>query len=355
MARRARPGLWLIVALAVAGLAAWALVTRPWEPKATLVAVEAVTPGPASRVLAVNGRVLPERQVEISSTVNGRVASVPFNEGDQVGLGEVLLTIDDTQQRAAVSQAQSQLDAAQAQLKQAQMDYERASALGDTISEKALDDARLAVDNASNEVSRLVALLDQTQGLLDEYVVKAPFSGTVLTRGADPGQVVGSTTALFLFADLSSLQAEASVDELYASEVRRDLPVKARPAGHSQVFDGQVSYVSPRVDTSTGGRLVRVALPGTGELGLPVGLTVTLNILVEEHTDAITIPRSALTDAEEPQVYVIEEGVAVPRSVQYIDWPSDRLVILSGLSEGETLIVDSEAVEEPDEPVTAGE
>lgn len=342
---RRRAIAWL-VALAVTGLGgAWVALNRPWEPKPTIVSVETVMLGPASRVLAINGRVVPAQQVEISSTIGGRVATVAVEEGDEVSKGEPLLAIDETQQSAAVAQTRAQVDDARARLMQAQMDYDRAKALGDSISEKALDDARFAVETAHNDVDRLEAQLEQAQSLLSEYTVRAPFDGTVLTRGADPGQVVNSSTSLFLFAELSTLHGEASIDELYASEVHRGLRVVARPAGHSRTIDGEVIYVSPRVDASTGGRLVRVSIPGADDLGLPVGLTVMLNILVEERSDAITIPRTAIIDSGLPAVYVIEGAKAVSKPVQFIDWPSDRLIVTSGLSAGDVLVSQSSKVQ----------
>lgn len=343
--RRRGRRLWqLLLLVVIAAGVGWVGITRPWEPKPTLVGVETVTPGPAKRVLAVNGRVAPANQVEINSTVSGRIVSVLATEGDSASAGAVLLVIDDIQQRAAVNQARSQLAAAEAQRDKARTDLERAEALPDSVSRKALDDARLAVETAQKEVDRLTSLRDQTEDMLKQYSVKAPFDGTILSRGADPGQVVSSSTPLFLFANLSSLYAEASVDEVYASEVRRGLPVVARPAGHSAVIDGEVNYVSPRVDASTGGRLVRIDLPGAGGLSLPVGLTVTLNIVVDERDQAITIPRGALVAGDRPAVYVIEDGRAVLKQVQYIDWPSDRLILTAGLDGGETLIVDSKQV-----------
>lgn len=345
-ARRKRGRMiWLLVLVAVlVAAAAWLFVNRPWEPKPTSVAVEIVAPGPASRALAVNGRVAPTEQVEISATVSGRIVSVPAAEGDSVEAGTVLLVIDGIQQRSAVTQARSQLAAAEAQRDKARTDLERAEALRDSVSQKALDDARLAVDTAQKEVDRMTSLLEQAEDMLDEYTVKAPFDGTILSRGADPGQVVSSSTPLFLFANLTSLHAEASVDELYASEVRRGLRAVARPAGHAKVIEGQVIYVSPRVDASTGGRLVQVDLPGAGELDLPVGLTVMLNIVVDERNDVITVPRGALVAGDTPAVYVIEGGRAVLKPVQYIDWPSDRLMLTGGLTGGETLILDSKQV-----------
>lgn len=342
--RRRRLVWWLIVLAVLAAAVAWLVLNRPWEPKPTSVVVEAVSPGPASRVLAINGRVVPAEQVQISSTVNGRILSVAANEGETVAAGSALLVIDDAQQRLVVSQSRSQLDAAEAQRNKAQTDLERAEALQDSVSRRALDDARLALETAQKEADRLKALVDQSEDLLGEYTVKAPFDGTIISRGADPGQVVGNTTALFLLANLDTLNGEASVDELYASEVRRGLPVRARPAGHTQLIDGEVIYVSPRVDASTGGRLVRVGLPGAGDLNLPVGLTVMLNIVVDERADAITIPRSALIAGDHPAVYVIEDGRAVRRDVQYIDWPSERLMVTGGLAGGEALVVESALV-----------
>lgn len=341
--------------LAVLGAGAtWLYLNRPWEPKPTIVAVETVTPGPASRVLAINGRVVPANQVEISSTVSGRIISVAVAEGDSVEEGAVMLVIDDIQQRGAVVQARTQLDAAEAQRNKSQTDLERAEALGDSVSRKALDDARLAVDTAQKEVDRQTSLLEQAQDMLAQYTVKAPFAGTILSRGADPGQVVSSSTPLFLFANLTTLYGEASVDELYASEVQRGLPVAARPAGHADVIDGEVVYVSPRVDASTGGRLVRIGLPGAGDLNLPAGLTVMLNIIVDRREAAITIPRGALVAGDRPAVYLMENGRAVLRSVQYIDWPSDRLMLTAGLTGGETLVLDSKLVKAEGALVAAG-
>jgi len=336
---------WLVVLVILAAVGAWLLLNRPWEVRPLAVAVEAVTPGPASRILAVNGRITPSRQVEISSTVNGRVKSVEVDEGDEAAEGATLLIVDDAQQRAAVAQVDSAIEGVRARLQQAKIDYERAKELGDSISRKTLDDALLAVETAQKEVDQLIASRDQAMSLLAEYVVRAPFDGTVLVRGADPGQVVGSSSALFSFAALAELNAEASVDELYSAEIKRGIKVTARPSGHATLLEGTVAYVSPVVDTSTGGRLVRVDLPEAASLDLPVGLTVTLNIVVDERSEAITVPRSAiLTGTGAPAVLVVDGDTAARREIEFVDWPSDRVIVTSGLSGGEQLIIDPSKV-----------
>src|SRR5690606_12964014 len=114
-----------------------------------------------------------------------------------------------------------------------------------------------------------------------------PFDGTVLIQAVDQGQVVSPSTVLFTFADLEQLEAEASVDEIYSADLRRGLAALLRPSGHNTTLEGTLAFVAPRVDTATGGRLVRIAIEDAAGLRLPTGLTVNINIVVEEVLEAI--------------------------------------------------------------------
>jgi RND family efflux transporter MFP subunit len=338
--------LWAVAGvLLVLGAGVWAGVVRPWEPKPIKVAVETVVPGPASRILAVNGRIEAQTQVDVKPTVGGQLKSVDVAEGDRVKAGDLLATLDDAQQQSAVAQTNSALDAAQAQLQQAKINFERARSLGDSISRSDLDKVQLALQTAQNEVDRLGAAQTQALSLLAEYSIKAPFDGTVLTRGVDPGQVVSNTTVLFAFADLEHLRAQASIDEVYSAEIRRGLAARLQPSGYNRTFDGEVSFVSPTVDASTGGRLIRVSIDDTAGLALPIGLTVNLNIVVDELADVITVPRAAILEPDTaPAVLVLEAGKAVRRPIEFVDWPSARLIVSSGLAAGDQVIADPKGV-----------
>lgn len=337
--RRRRIFLPVVLVLAVVAAGGWAFVNRPWEPKPLVVVVETATAGPASRVLAVNGRIEPELSVNVSPTVGGQVKEVPVKDGDTVKAGAELARIDDTQQQSAVQQASAALDAAVNKLQQAKIDLERAKSLGDAISRKDLDSAQLALQTAQNSVDQLTAAKNQALSLLAAYNLTAPFDGTVLTRAVDPGQVVGTTTVLFTFADLTHLRAEASIDEIYSAEMKRGLKARLQPSGYTRTLEGEVSFVSPTVDTSTGGRLIRVAIDDKDGLNLPIGLTVTLNVVVDEEAEAITVPRTAIvTTPDGPAVYVIANGKAALKPIEYIDWPSERLIVTSGLTAGDVVI-----------------
>ncbi|MEQ1902052.1 MAG: efflux RND transporter periplasmic adaptor subunit [Devosia sp.] len=345
--RRRRPfPLWrTLLGLVVVAAAAWVGVTRPWEVEPLTVVIEVAKAGPAERVLAINGRIVPDMQVDLSPTVSGRLETVRAEEGDLVKAGDVLATLDDAQQRAAVKQTAAALEGARATLQQAKINFERAKSLGDAISRRDLDAAQLAVETAENDVDRLTAVETQALSLLSQYSVKAPFDGTVLIRGADPGQVVNSSTVLFQIADLAHLRAEASIDELYSAEIHRGLKARLQPSGYNRILEGEVSFVSPSVDSSTGGRLVRVRIIDAKGLVLPIGLTANLNVVVATEASTITVPRNAIVDAASaPAVFVVESGKAVRRPVEFIDWPSARLIVTSGLEDGDAVIIEPKAV-----------
>lgn len=337
-----RPGrVYLAIALLLiaGGAGWWALTNRPWQTRPLAVPVETVAVGAASRVLAVNGRIAPKRQVAISSTVSGRVLAVQALEGDMIDERALLVSIDSTQQRAAVAQTKAALETARAQLSQASVNYDRAEALGTNISLRDLDTQKLALQTAQDQVNQLLAATAQAESLLSQYQIRAPFDGMVLVRAVDPGQVVSPSSVLFEFVDAAHLVAEASVDELYSADIRRGLAARLQPTGYNTVLEGTVDFVAPSVEIGTGGRLVRVAIADVQGKRLPIGLTVNVNIVVEELAQAITVPRSAIvTEDLVSFVYVIDEDKAQRRPVEYVDWPAARLIISSGLAAGEVVI-----------------
>jgi RND family efflux transporter MFP subunit len=339
---RRRKLFWPVTLIAIGLLiVGWVAMSRPWEPKPILVKTETLAEGPAARILAVNGRVVPGARIDVRSTVSGQVKQLAAAEGDVVAEGAIIATIDDAGQRAAVEQTAAALDSALARQSQAQLDVDRATQLGDTISRKQAEEAKLALETAAREVERLQAARDQAAAKLDEYTIRAPFAGTVLTRGVDPGQVIDSSSFIFEIADLKTLKVEATVDELYAAEVATGLKVKLAPTGFSRVLESSLEFVAPTVNSATGGRLVRIPLSAEDGLNLPVGLTVITNIEVEARPMALTVPRAAiLTGDQGSYVYVLSGTGAEARSISFIDWPAERLIVTEGLAAGDVVVLE---------------
>lgn len=333
--------LGVLVIAAAGGLALW----QPWQVRPKAVAVETLKPGPISRVLAVNGNVAAARSVDIRSSVSGQVRTVGADVGDKVTKGETLISIDTSVPNAQVAQAQAALDAGKAQLAQAEATNQRMQALGDNASLSDRQTAELSLVAAQREVDRLQGLFDQARSQLAEYTISSPLDGTVIARSVDPGLVIGTATSLMTVADLSDLVVEADVDEIYSSEVRTGQKVALKPAGQSAALDGTLYFAAPTVDATTGGRAINMRFATAQEL--PVGLTVTANIIIDSKDSALSIPREALeTDGADTRVKLIRNGVVAEQVVSVVDWPAERLIVRDGLKPGDQVILDPAVVKD---------
>lgn len=327
-------------AFAVAGLVAGLLFFQPWASKGLAVTVETVTPGPLTRVLAVNGRIAPLHLVEVRPKVGGAITSVIVEEGADVRPGDILAQLDASGQQAVVRQALAGLDAGLVAQVQAEANLVRASALGQNITRAALQDAESAKRTADQEVARVTAAFDQARIELEKYTLTAPITGTVIARDAEPGQSADMTTALFSLANLGQLVVETDVDEAYATQITPGLAAVLQLKGEIAKRDGRVDFVASQVDAATGGLAVKLAFDAP--VLAAVGLTVTANIVVETKDAAITVPRSAIVrDENGAAVYLVADTRAMRRAVTVIDWPADRVEVTEGLAAGDVVITDA--------------
>lgn len=348
--RRRRLGFVLLFA-AVAGVAI--LWSAPWAAKPKPVAIETVSAGPTTRVLAVNGRIAARRTVAVRTPVAGQIAEVLVFEGATAAAGAPLARLKDDAPRALAGQAEAALAAAEAQAAKARADVARAKALGSAAPKKTLEDALAALAVADAETRRFAAALDQAKSQWALYTLVAPFDGVTLSRAVEPGQFVDTQTTLITFADLADPLVETEIDELFSAAVAPGARVAVRPTGEATTLAGRVVFLSPEVDPSTGGRLARIVFDSP--VALPPGLSVTANIVVEEAVSALTAPRAALVGAGATRTALVDVGgVAVLRTVAVKDWPAERLIVVEGLAAGDRLIVDPAGVMAGDAVEEAG-
>ena len=333
--------LWLWGAAGLLGLAFAAIVwSQFWMARPTVVEVEIAAFAPVTRVLAINGRIAAVRSVDVRSVVSGNLVGLSVAEGDVVEESQILAQVDAAAQNATVRQAMAALDAALVAQQQTTEIYERAAALGSNIPRSELEANAHAVQSAAQEVARLAAILDQAQIVLEEYTIRAPIAGTVLELDAEEGQIVGPTSRLLTLADLSEIVVESDVDEAYAIQIAVGQPAVLQLAGNTGTHHGYVSYVSNRVDESTGGLAIKISFDAP--VVAPVGLTVTTNVIVDQRDAALTVPRTALVNGD--AVFVVADGVAQLHPLTVVEWPAARLIATAGLEEGNAVIVDATGI-----------
>lgn len=330
-------GILALLVLAVAGY--WLFVPREKEVAAALVEA-----APAQRLLAVNGRIRPRLQVDIRPQTGGELVALPFDVGDRVAAGQVVARIDDAPETAAIAEASASVLAQQATVAQARRDLARFEALGQFATRREVEQRRLAVEEGERELSRRRANVVQARELRDRRVLRAPFAGIILERPVDPGQTVGLESIIYRLADLSQPEVSVEVDEVYAAEIRPGMAAVVSLPGQQRQLQAVVAHVEPRVDPATGARDVRLRLANAG-IDAPSGLTVTVNIVIEQRARAISVPRSAIVQSggEARVLVVAADGKVAERRIDFIDWPAESVIVTRGLQGGERILTDPES------------
>lgn len=208
-------------------------------------------------LIQANGRIEGD-QVMVAAKFGGRLARLEVREGDTVTAGQVVVRLDDSQVRARVSQARAAVTALEAQVRaaasreqQARRDAERYRGLRaeGTVSVYELEQAELSLSLASDQSAQAQAqernaraVLAEAESVLADLTLPAPISGTVITRMADVGEVVGGGAPLLAIVDLDRLYLKVYVPEVEIGRLRLGLPARV----HTDAFPAQPYPASVR-------------------------------------------------------------------------------------------------------------
>jgi membrane fusion protein (multidrug efflux system) len=293
-----------------------------------LVEVREVSFAEVSDEIEATGTLEANESVIVTSTVTDIVSSINFDDGQSVEKGEILLTLSNDEQSA-------ELDEALANLNESKRQLSRLEGIGGSLaSESDIDLARAQVD-----VNR--GRLEAIKARLADRIVSAPFSGVLGIRKVSVGAVVGPNTEIARLDDISVLNLDFTVPEVYLGKLSAGAQVKAKsPAKPGTEFEGIVSFVDSRVDVATRAVQVRAKIPNP-ELELLPGMLMTVTLYARPR-EAMVIAESALKQVgERSYVFVLTEENSVERRQIQIDKRLPGQVVVSeGLTLGEKVVVD---------------
>jgi HlyD family secretion protein len=366
-------GVLLLVALVAAGAY---FLSRP-RPVAVQVATARAIPGgpgAGASVLDATGYVTARREATVSAQITGTLTQVLIEEGDHVKSGQVLARLDDTSQRAALAQAQAQLQSAramltqfQAQLAQSRRDLKRNQDLVQRklVSDQAVEQAQTQVDTQSAQVDsqrRQIELADanvrSAQVQLDYCTIRAPFTGVIIAKAAQVGEIVSpfsagggfTRTGVGTIVDMDSLEIEVDVNEAYIGRVQPGQPVESVLNAYPDwKIPSHVIAIIPTADRSKATVKVRIGLDLKDDRIVP-DMGVRVSFLEEKKPGGeqapaaprgVLIPASALrTENGGDVVYVIEHDHAQRRAVTLGGSTGSDRQVLSGLVPGDSVIAD---------------
>ncbi|MEW6320571.1 MAG: efflux RND transporter periplasmic adaptor subunit [Acidobacteriota bacterium] len=389
-----------IVIVAAIGVATWWSGSRAVEVETLSPAVESSAGAPAgSPVLTASGYVVARRRAVVSAKIQGRLAELLVEEGDRVTEGQVFARLESADFRAAVDRSRAALLRAAAQIAAVEAQIEAAAAAAAraeadlhemrrqasvaerlhtdgvaprdtleaarsrvTIAEAALAQARADAGRAEADLGRARAERAQAQAdvafneaQLQNTIIRAPFTGTVVRKMAEVGESVApippgvnistASGAIVALADLDTLEVEVDVAEANVARLMDGQPaeviVEAFP---DRTYRGVLRQVIPTADRTRATVMVKVTILDT-DAKLKPEMSAKVTFVEPPRADregagtVLVVPQSAVVTREgTSRVFAVVDGVAEARPVTLGDTRQDRVVVRDGLSAGDTII-----------------
>jgi HlyD family secretion protein len=329
--------------------------------------------GGREALLNASGYVTPRRRATIAAKITGRVTGVFFDEGTRVQEGQLLATLDDSDVQKALSSSKADRDSAEAaiadlqvQLRNAQIELHRADQLQkagvqtqeqlDTASMNA-DSLKAKIDLAKAQVAGSQARIQEAQQAVDNCTIKAPFSGVVVSKDAQVGEMVSpisagggfTRTGIATIVDMNSNEIEVDVNESYIARVKDGQHVTAiLDAYPDWEIPSHVRTIIPTADRQKATVKVRISFDKLDPRILPdMGIKVTF--LGEERKEqpgakaAVAmplIPQSAVRDdGGKKIVFLVKDDRLERRAVTLGSTRGSDTEVVAGLVIGDTVVV----------------
>lgn len=367
--RWGRPLALLLLVVVIAG-GAWVFLSRPL-PVRTVAARAADVSGPRI-LLNASGYVTARREATVSSKITGKVLEVLIEEGQRVEAGQVLARLDDANVKAGLAWSEALLAAAQAGLTEVQVrrdearrELRRVEALlaGRIATESDLDRAQAELQSLEARLVRQAADITVAERELavrrqelEDLTLRAPFSGVVTIKAAQPGEMISpvsagggfTRTGICTLVDMTSLEIEVDVGESYLQRVTAGQEVEAALDAYPDwkipckviaiipTADRQKSTVKVRIGFNQldprilPDMAVRVAFRGTGAAA--------------PGEDGVRVPPAAvLTENGRDTAWVIQNGRAVRKTLTTAPVQEGEVMVTKGLQPGDHVVVEGAA------------
>ncbi|WP_367381116.1 efflux RND transporter periplasmic adaptor subunit [Stenotrophomonas cyclobalanopsidis] len=369
-----RRWLWIalvVIVLLLAGGAFFLFGRTPTVEVDTAPAVAIQQGNASSSVLDASGYVVARRMATVSAKITGKVREVMIEEGMRVEAGQVMATLDpidaDAQRSLSASQVQAaraQVAGLQAQQRQAAAEASRLQALvsQQLVSRSQYDQAvaqrdslRAQLDTAQRNVKVASDQLAIADLGVDNNIVRAPFSGVVTAKAAQPGEIVSplsagggfTRTGIGTIVDMESLEIEVEVGEAFIGRVQPKMPVEATLNAYPEwKIPGEVIAIIPTADRGKATVKVRVALKVKDprivpEMGVRVSFLEQAQPQAASTPQGVRVPATAVVERDGASVaFVLGDADRVQqRAVQAGQAMGKDRQLLKGVSAGESVVV----------------
>ncbi|MFM1769105.1 MAG: hypothetical protein RJA22_1634 [Verrucomicrobiota bacterium] len=342
-------------------------------------------------LLNASGYVTARRVATVSSKVSGKVVEVLVEEGMRVEAGQVLARLDASNVERSLRLAEAQLESARkaldetrANLDKAEREYRRVMQLATNqiASPSDLDRAEAEAKSLLARLAKQAADVGVAEGevavwkqQLDDTIIRAPFTGIVTSKNAQPGEMISplsagggfTRTGICTIVDMTSLEVEVDVNESYINRVTAGQPVEATLDAYADWrIPSRVIAIIPTADRQKATVKVRVGFERLDARMLPeMGVKVAFQGGAGTNGVAgagsagvgggLVLPRSALRpEAGRDYVWVVRSGRVERRAVTVGEARGAEVVLAAGVRGGERVVVEGPARLEDGQAVAEG-
>lgn len=316
---------------------------NPAIPVPTPVRVMEIHPVQLPIVAEVVGRLAPNREVTLAAEVAGVIAGYHADTGDRVKKGSVLISLDPSDYRLALKEAEANLAVARTRLDLALKTYNRSKSLlpRKVITQDAYDNAEAEYLSARASLERVTVLVAIAEAQLVKTQIRSPFDGLTAARMIEMGQLIAVGQPLIKIIESDPVRIKIWLPEKEYVRLDKTDPVSiVIEAFPETVITGSIDRIGIVADEKTNTFGVEILVDNPDQ-ALKAGMTARVHITTATLADAILIPQSTvLYRSDRNEVFVAgSDNRAILRQVVLGRSAGDKIVITEGLSAGDQLIV----------------
>lgn len=281
--------------------------------------------------LSLVGTLYGNKELALLSETAGRVVELHIENGSRIGKGAVVLRVDDELKRAALMSAEANWEKTKKDLERMEILYKEKSA-----NESQLDQARFAFKTAESQLITAKRQLADTK-------IHAPIGGTVSNRSVEIGSLLGVNTPICNIVDVSSLKLKVNVAEKDVFRLRNGDKIMIKSDVYPNAeYIGTIKNIADKGDEAHTFP-VEILVQNNSKNPLKAGMFAKAVFESIKKDNVLMVPRSALVGSmKDPQVFVVENGIAILRNVAIATEAGDLLELYSGLKAGEIVVTNGQ-------------
>lgn len=293
---------------------------------ATPVRFVEISPIAFQEQIQVTGSVMANESVELRAEINGKVDKIGFKEGDMVGKGQLLVSINVEDIKAELERARYTQ-----KLREATEYRQRQLLEREAISQEEYDLELTALRTAEADVKVLEATITKSE-------IRAPFSGIIGLRNISEGSYITNDTDIANLFNFDPAKIDFSIPGKYVGRIREGNEITFTVEAVKDEFKGKIYAIEPQIDPATRTVKARALIPNPG-LKLKPGQFAKISITLDVRPNAILVPsQSVIPELDGHKVFVANAGQALERKVQVGTRTETEVEIVGGLQQGDTVI-----------------